>query len=93
MYRHEQPQEKGVQPVPNQVLINFLYWLRTYHYPEMQQLADLSNRKLLALIHEFESHRPDVDFHKDQAWTKGVGLFLDDDPSYADALEVFFKIK
>jgi hypothetical protein len=89
----EQPQSKGIEPVPNVTLINFLYWLRTYHYPALQHLHDLPVDKLLELIHTFENHRPDVEAYVERSWAKSIDYLFTADPDYKEARDTFYKLK
>jgi hypothetical protein len=89
----EEPQPKGIEPVPNVVLINFLYWLRTYHYPSLQSLHDLPITKLLELIHAFENARPDIEVPQERSWVKSMENFFVGDPYYKETQDTFSKLK
>lgn len=89
----DQPRSKGIEPVPGIALINFMYWLRTYHYPKLQQLESLEIAELLELIHQFESYRPDLEPYQEQSWAKSLDQLLSDSPGYEKAHETFEKLK
>ncbi len=45
--------DKGMRPVPNHAMINFLRWIRRYH-PEVRSLQQLSEYQLFQLVSTFE---------------------------------------
>jgi hypothetical protein len=59
---------KGMRPIPNDAMINFLRWLGRQH-PEISSLRDLSDHQLFHLVSEFEGGRIAWD-----EWSAGFNL-------------------
>ena len=63
--------EKGMRPVSNHAMINFLRWVRQDH-PEVRSLQQLSERQLFQLVEEFEGRS--VQWTQ---WSAGFSLLLE----------------
>lgn len=81
------PPPKGMRPMPNHIMINFLYWLRTNH-PKERSFRGASQEKLLSLVHEFERNRPDIQLLSDQQWLRSFEELEKEDDTQSDYLEV-----
>ncbi len=61
---------KGMSPVTDITMYNFIYWLNMYHH-ELNDLQSLPIRQLLSLTQQFENARPDIEIRTPTAWRKG----------------------
>lgn len=64
------PNRKATVPVLDYIMINFVYWMETYH-PEIHSLQYHSEETLLALVNEFESDRSDIPPSSPPEWIRG----------------------
>ncbi len=62
---------KGMKPVSNQAMINFLHWVKD-NYPGIKSLQKLSEQQLFQLVEEFEDSNVQW-----KQWQAGFSLLLE----------------
>lgn len=89
----ELPSSKGIKPVASSTMLNFVYWLETYHSQDLHNLQYLPDETLFQIITEFERSRPDIETTSSQFWRNSIYNLFQKNNDYRDAKDFIKKIR